>query len=183
MSPRTPLAAVISVIALVVCALPAIAREEPDAGVLASFEGGLINLETGWGDAMACVVWGSERGVECFRSETDLVAHIESIELDLVLEGLAPLASQCSTSLKLYDGTSYAGAALYLYQRTTWINLSNHGWSNRTSSFKVGACSSIFADGSNGSGDRYPLSLTEANDVAIAMLSGWNNKVSSVYIG
>lgn len=183
MSPRIPLAAVISVFALVLCALPAIAGEEPDAGVVATFEGGLINLEEGWGEARACVVWGNERAVECFRSETDLVAHIESVELDPVLDGLAPLASQCSTSLKLYDGTSYTGAVLYLYQRTTWINLSNHGWDNRTSSFKIGACSSIFADGSNGSGDRYPLSLTAANDVASAMLSGWNNRVSSVYIG
>lgn len=182
-SPRSPSTVVMTAMLIVLAALPAIAAERPPMYGLATFDGGHIDLRDGWGDAEACVVWGTERGVECFGSEAELVAHIESVEKAGAIGESAALASQCSTSLKLYDGIGYTGAALHLYQRTTWVNLSNHGWSNRTSSYKVGACSSIFADGANGGGDRYPISLTEANDVATSMTSGWNNKVSSVYIG
>lgn len=149
---------------------------------LASFEGQLIDLSEGWGEARACVVWDSKQLVECFGTESELVEQVATSTQRLQTDPLAA-SSTCSSSLKLYDGLSYSGATLYLYQRTAWINLSDYGWANRTSSFKVGACLSYFADFANGGGDWYPTSYTQAYDQSSSMISGWNNRVSSVYIG
>lgn len=177
--------AVLVVTMTVVQASPVMARghSSVESG-LATFEGEAIDLRDGWGRAKACVVWDSDAVVECFRSEGELVERIAAAEQSiLVSDGLLAGASTCSSSLRLYDGTSYTGSALYLYQRTSWINLSNYGWSNRTSSFKVGACLSYFADYANGGGNWYPTSSTQAWDQSAAMISGWNNRVSSIYIG
>lgn len=153
-----------------------------DTRGFALFEEQLIDLSEGWGEAQACVVWDGDHLVECFRTEAELV---ERVVTSARAEQAEPVgaSSTCSSSLKLYDGPSYPGAALYLYQRTTWINLSDYGWANRTSSFKVGACLSYLADFVNGGGDWYPTSHTQAYDQSSSMISGWDNRVSSVYIG
>jgi hypothetical protein len=152
----------------------------------AVFEGRVIDLTEGWGEAKACLVWDSDTMVECFRYEAELLEWVSQLEAATIdqtkTSGAAAMSSTCSSSLRLYDGTNYSGSVLYLYQRTSWINLSNHGWSNRTSSFRVGACSSFFADYSKGGGSWYPTSLTQAWDVASSMISGWNNRISSIYI-
>ena len=175
--------------ALVHVALPANAEDSDMNGSSvgsAMFEGWVIDLTEGWGDATACLVWDSDTMMECFRSEAELlewVSHLEATAKDQAkARGPAALSSTCSSSLRLYDGTNYSGSVLYLYQRSTWINLSSHGWSNRTSSFKVGACSSFLADYSNGGGNWYPTSATQAWGVASSMISGWNNRISSIYI-
>lgn len=162
-----------------VVALPAGASEESEPG-LALFEGEVIDLVDGWGDAKACLVWDSESVVECFRTEAELIERANQLEAPV--GGAEAASSSCSTSLKLYDGTSYTGSTLFIYTRTQWINLSNYGWANRTSSFKVGACSAYFADYPNGGGSWYPTSYTQAWDQAAAMISGWNNRVSSIYM-
>jgi len=172
--------AAVIVVILIVGTAPA-AAEKATPG-LASFEGQLIDLSEGWGEAQACVVWDSDQLVECFRTEDDLTAHMAASALQPE-PGELGILSTCASSLKLYDGLSYSGATLYLYQRTTWFNLSDYGWANRTSSFKVGACLSYFADFANGGGDWYPTSYTQAYDQSSSMISGWNNRVSSVYIG
>lgn len=151
-----------------------------EAGV-ALFEGRLIDLRDGWGEAEACMVPDDGPSI-CFRSEHELEAHIGRSSSAPALEAVMSSSSTCSSSLKLYDGTNYTGSTLYLYQRSVWINLSDYGFSNRTSSFKVGACSSYLADYSNGGGSWYATSATQAWDVAPSMASGWNNRVSSVYI-
>ncbi len=92
-------------------------------------------------------------------------------------------SSTCSSFLRLYDLTAYRSPVLYLRDRYQWLNLSSYGFNNRTSSYKVGACNSVFADYSNGGGALYPTNLTQAYDQASSMNSGWNNDVSSVYIG
>jgi hypothetical protein len=175
--------------ALVLVVLPASADESGmngASGGSAVFEDQVIDLVEGWGEAKACLAWDSDTMVECFRSEAELlerVSQLESATLDQTkTRGAAGMSSTCSSSVRLYDGTSYSGSVLYLYQRSSWINLTNHGWSNRTSSFKVGACSSYFADYSNGGGSWYPTSLTQAWDVASSMISGWNKRISSIYI-
>lgn len=165
----------------VVLALPAGASEDKSDSGLALFEEEVIDLVDGWGDATACLVWDTESVVECFRTEAELIERADELERSRAAGGAAA-SSSCSTSLKLYDGTSYTGSALYLYTRTQWINLSNYGWANRTSSFKVGACSSYFADYPNGGGSWYPTSHTQAWDQSASMISGWNNRVSSVYM-
>jgi hypothetical protein len=93
---------------------------------------------------------------------------------------ITPLAA-CSSSLRLYRSTSYGGAVLQLTTRNTYINLSGYGFDNDTSSYKVGACSAGFYDGSGGGAPTYPGS-TGANASATSMVSGWDNRVSSVYI-
>ena len=150
----------------------------------ALFEGQVIDLAEGWGEAQACLDWGSNTVVECFRSETELLDRVSELEASASTapSPLGARSSTCSSSLKLYDGYFYTGSALYLYRRSTWVNLSSYGWANRASSFKVGACSSYFADYSNGGGSWYPTSGTQAWDVASIMQSGWNNRVSSIYI-
>ncbi len=173
------LAVIVAVGALVPSAEPTTA-ETPMPG-LARFEGRIIDLAEDWDDAQACVVWDQEHLAECFRSEAELIEHLSSSTEGGDGQTLGVL-STCASSLKLYDGLGFSGSALYLHQRTTWINLSDYGWANRTSSYKVGACSSYFADLANGGGDWYPTSYTQAYDQATSMISGWNNRISSVYL-
>ncbi len=156
-------------------------------GESAIFEGVEIDLTDGWGEATACLIW-EEIGVsECFRTEAQMDARIADLEAALAAPGLSgggmvAASSVCAGYLRLYDGTSYSGAVLYLRDRFQWLNLSNWGFDQRTSSFKIGPCSSYFADWSNGGGDWYPTSHTQAFDQSPSMISGWNNDVSSVYI-
>jgi len=156
--------------------------EDREPGV-AMFEGRRIDLRDGWGEAEACADWGRSQTIECFRSEEELLQR--AAELGMTGQGntlLASSSSTCPSALRLYDGLSYTSSVLYLYKRTIWINLSDYGWSNRTSSYKVGACPSYFADYSDGGGSWYPTNLTDAWDSYSSMVSGWNNRVSSIYI-
>jgi hypothetical protein len=169
---------------LVVMSATPVGASSADQEGVAFFEGRYIDLRDGWGEAQACLVIDTTRPARCFRSEEDLEAHIDNFGLagesgELVV---VEAASACSSSLRLYDGTNYTGAVLHLSTRTTWINLSSYGFSNKTSSFKVGACSTYLAELSNGGGDWYPTSASIAGKVAPSMASGWNNRVSSVYI-
>ena len=86
----------------------------------------------------------------------------------------------CSTSLRLYKNTSFGGTVLALSQRGIGIPLASYGFDNVTSSYKIGACSSTFFDGAIGS-TTYPGN-TSAGAQATSMLSGWDNRVSTVYI-
>lgn len=88
----------------------------------------------------------------------------------------------CSTSLKLYDGANFGTPVLQILTRTQWINLSGYGFDNKTSSFKVGACSTYLADLTMGGGDWYPTSGSTAGKEVQTMNTGWNNRVSSVYL-
>lgn len=127
----------------------------------------------------ACLVWESEGLFECFGSEKEVDGRIEQLERQA--SGKVSLLAQCTTGLRLYDGFGYSGSVLVILDRSLWINLSLYGFDNRTSSYKVGACTSYFAENANGGGSWYPTSATEAWDQASSMQSGWNNRVSSVY--
>ena len=50
----------------------------------------------------------------------------------------------CSSSLRLYNGTSYGGTILYLTHAGAIHNLSNYGFDNATSSYRVGGCAAGF---------------------------------------
>lgn len=153
----------------------------------ASFEGAVIDMSGDWGEATACAVW-EQRGIRaCFRTERELDAYLAALPLPadrggIGEDGFASRNVQCSSSVRLYDATGYGGTVLQLLDRYQWLNLSSYGFSNRTSSYKIGACSSYFADYSNGGGSWYPTSATQAWDQSYSMNSGWNNRVSSVYI-
>lgn len=165
--------------ALILGSVAPVEAAPPPGETTAWFEGRIIDLKQGWGEATACVIWNSAGTRQCFRTEA-------SLKLWLSLRGQVSttqsLTAACSTALRLYDGTNYTGSVLFLYDRGIWLNLGALSWSNRASSFKVGACNSILADGTSGGGDWYPTTLSQAGDVAGTMLTGWNNRVSSVYI-
>lgn len=153
----------------------------PPAGAV--FEGRVLDLPSGWGEARACLVWETAGVAECFRTEPAMdrrIAELTGSALPAV--GGAAVAT-CSTSVRLYEHTGYSGAVLAVVDRARWINLSSYGFDNRTSSYRVGACPAYFADSVGGGGEWYPTSSTEAGDAASAMLSGWNDRVSSVYVG
>jgi len=158
-------------------------------GATATFEGTTLNLAESWGDATACMVWPEAvEQIECFATEAELDARIAGLEVQFGVdtksgptEGLLG-STQCSSYLKMYDGTWYSGSVLYLRSKYQWHNLVNYGFNQRTSSFKVGACSTYFADYNNGGGAWYPTYATQAYDQSPTMMSGWNNDVSSVYI-
>ncbi len=160
------------------------------AGTPARYGDRVIDLALGWEGAGACVVWADVLEVpECFDTEADMNRRIGELETETSASVGSPgggiaatTGASCASYLRLYDGTWYTGAVLYLRGRWQWFNLADYGFDQRTSSYVIGACSARFADRRNGSGDRYPTSLTEAYDVAPTMLSGWNNDVSSVYI-
>ncbi|MEN9504566.1 MAG: hypothetical protein RI958_492 [Actinomycetota bacterium] len=177
----------IAVLAVVLVAsgsgAPARADRQGSAGdpSKATFEGSVVDLAVGWGQAAACAEVGV--AVECYRTEAELlVAHPELVAgavLSANREVVA--ASSCSSSLRLYRSSGYAGSALYLTTRSVVHNLSSFGFDNDTSSYRVGACSSAFYSGANLSGSQYPGS-TGAYASASGMVGGWDNVVSSVII-
>lgn len=145
------------------------------------FEGEIIDLADGWGEATACEV--HDDGTYCYRTEAEMTAAGQPSPRTTSSTGgsFSTLLVSCSTALRLYDGTSYTGAVLSLYTRGTYINLSAYSFDNKVSSYRVGSCGADFFSGSTGSGSVYPGS-TWAWVQSPSMLSGWNNVVSSVYI-
>ena len=178
----------VAVVALsVVVAFPAgaIAGQigESDGAASVVFEGEAIDLTAGWGAAEACLIWSDVGVAECFRDEAEMDIRIAELEKRLGLsDAEAGRSSQCSGYLRLYDGSFHTGQVLYMRDRLQWINLSAYGFSNRTSSFRIGACSSYLADYNWGGGSWYSTSATQAWDVVYVMASGWSNRISSVYI-
>jgi hypothetical protein len=169
--------------AVIVCAvvIPAsgvLAADTQDPGVIAAFEGRQIDLSEGWGDAHACVA--TPDGARCYRTEREMDAAERAQPEQAVATGGVTALTACSSSVRLYDGTSYTGNVLQLTTRGVYHNLASFGFDNLTSSYKIGACSARFYDTTSGS-TQYPGSTT-ANASATSMLSGWNNRVGSVYI-
>lgn len=151
---------------------------------LATYEGRTIDLRNGWGTATACLV--DETGTTCFDSEKELDAQLAATApvLDAAtVNGFrsAAAAVSCGSSLRLYSGISYTGSVLAIVNRYTVINLASLGYSNVTTSFKVGACAATMWDGTTGGGAVYPGN-TSAGAVAASMATGWNDRVSSVYL-
>jgi hypothetical protein len=155
------------------------AASDTGHGVIASFEGGWINLAEGWGEATACTSDGITTA--CYRTEAEMNAASNPV-VGATARSLAivPLLT-CASSLKLYRSTSFTGAVLQLTSRGVYTNLSTYGFDNDTSSYQVGACTSYFYDGASGGTPLYP-GTTTANSSATSMLTGWDNRVSSVYI-
>ncbi len=145
----------------------------PDDSVIASFEGGWLRLADDWGDAQACA--SDVSGTRCYRSE----AEMDRQEPGIAREG-DPARAACTPSVRLYVNTSYGGNVLQLTVRGTVLNLASYGFSNVTSSYKIGACSARLYDTTSGA-TLYPGS-TSAGVWASSMSSGWDNRVSSAYI-
>lgn len=161
------------------------ATEPEGNGVVAGFETSTLHLASSWGEAKACVIWSEEGIAECFRTEAAMdafLANLDGRQREFEGPSSAAAGSACSGYLRLYDGAGYGTPVLSLRDRYQWQNLSNFGFNQKVSSFKVGPCATDFADYANGGGGWYPWYLTEAYDQAASMISGWNNDVSSIYI-
>lgn len=129
-----------------------------------------------WSVVGACVVGPVDSSARCFGTEA---------EMDRWVAAALPtraLAADCSSSLRLYTAGSYTGNVLLILARSVWLNLSAYSFSNVTSSFKVGACSSYLADYNNGGGAWYPIERSAAWEVDPTMYAGWNDRISSVYL-
>lgn len=144
-----------------------------------AFGDGVLDLSESWGDATACAELGST--VECFATESELLDVHPELLVTAFAGQTSSQSSSCSTALRLYRGSSHGGGVLYLSTRGTWLSLSSYGFDNDTSSYRVGACSSIFRSGSGGAGSEYP-GPTSAGASGSAMRSGWDNVISSVYL-
>jgi hypothetical protein len=175
--PRRLIIALVVVLGVTFAVPHEVAATDLPTASLATFEGSIINLRNGWGDATACTSDGIT--TECFRTEAQLNAFLADASLDLDF-GLSIL-STCATPLRLYANTSFGGLVLNLSTRSTILNLSTWSFDNVTSSYKVGACTSTFYDGANAGAPIYPGNTT-AGASATSMLSGWDNRVSSVII-
>ena len=185
------------VVVLLSCVTPASAGAVDDTGPatapvkgistddsLATYQGRTIDLSKGWGTATACLV--TSTGTTCFDSEKELDAQLAVVAPTLdeaVVSGFrsAAAAVSCGSSLRLYSGISYTGSVLAIIDRYTVINLASLGFSNATTSYKVGACAVTMWDGTTGNGAVYPGN-TSAGAVAASMATGWNDRVSSVYL-
>lgn len=168
------LVGLIAVSTLIVTASGPVQAAPPHGDIqMATFEGQTFDMADGWGSASAhpeiraCHI--NNGTATCYRSES---------QMNDATAGPTPYAS-CASSLRLYDGTSQTGAVINLTTRLTTLSLSTYGFDNRTSSYRVGGCSSNFYSGilSGLYGGN-----TSANASASTMLTGWDNAVSSVYI-
>jgi hypothetical protein len=178
-----------AVVALCLAVLPASAYgraiSSAPAPSLATFEGGQIDLSQTWGDAQACLVYRGVGVVECFRTRTAL------LEREARLETLAPSTTAtlapstasvtCSSPLRLFADSNYGGRELDFYDRGYWQNLSAWSFDNQLSSYKVGSCGVYLADGAAGAGSWYPGN-TSAGHYESVMASGWNDRISSIFI-
>jgi hypothetical protein len=174
--------ALVIVIPLCATTAHALSQSVPSTASLALFEGHYIDLRQSWGEATACS--SDAITTVCFRTEAELDAYLDrsaAATANVSADGDFVILSTCSAPLKLYSGTSFSGTSLSLSTRGSFINLSTFGFDNVTSSYQVGACSSTFYDGASGGGSVYPGN-TSAGASATSMLSGWDNRVSSVFI-
>ena len=141
-----------------------------DSASIASYRGRTIDLAVSWEGARACRI--ADTGNVCYDSEKemDLAGSVEKAAQPGVL-------AACGSTLRLYDATSFGTPVLALSNTGVWIQLSAYSFSSKTSSYKVGACSSTFAD----AGSIYPGN-TSAGASATSMVVGWNNRVTQVFI-
>lgn len=153
-----------------------VAPGNPDAAL---YEGQTLDLSESWGSARACAELASV--TECYDTEAELLADHPELRLSAPTKGglVSLLLADCSSALRLYDGTAYAGVVLYLSTRGLVLNLSSYGFDNRTSSYRNGACAATMWSGASAGGSSLGVS---ANTQAASMPAGWNNVASSVYL-
>jgi hypothetical protein len=135
------------------------------------------------GPTRACYV--TPTAMDCYPTERDLYAAYPELKDDAPQTEQArttslAAAAACSTTLKLYTGTSYGGSVYVFNTRQQVINLPA-GIDNAASSYKIGACSASLYENANLGGAAYPGS-TSAGAAATSMAAGWDNRISSIWI-
>ncbi len=157
----------------------------------AAYDGGEIELaDGGWDGARACAV--IDETSQCFASEAEMNDWLATeASASNPGSGLSALGSgrfeapsayalTCASSLRLYEHGGFGGRVLYLSSRGLWFNLRDFSFDNKTSSFKVGACTGYLAEYSSGGGGWYPGSGAYAS--VPVMYSSWNDRISSTYV-
>ncbi|MFN8021143.1 MAG: hypothetical protein U0Q03_06390 [Acidimicrobiales bacterium] len=159
---------------------PTTPAENPEPWI-ADYEGTEIDLRVGWDGARACETDGVE--TTCYDTESQMVAALAAEGVTAAPSGSSGLKRlSCSSYLRLYTGTGYTGSVLALTTQYLYLNLSSYGFNNVISSYKVGGCDAAFFDLSNGGAPQYG-GPTGSNDWSTTMLAGWDNRISSVFIG
>jgi hypothetical protein len=160
---------------------------------IAAFEGRTIDLSKDWEDARACLVWRQGGVLECFRNPQAMEARVAQVSPGSAGrpnsagspdsgETMAYASSwSCSSSLRLFDYTSYGGRQLWFWDRGYWQNLWDYGFEDRTSSYAVGGCYAHLAEHAWGGGWWYP-GPTYPYAGEPVMSWGWSNTISSIYI-
>lgn len=156
----------------------------PESNVIAFFEGEQLRLADGWKDAQSCVVW---QGVtECFRSDTNADVVIADIEAEIITPASKPndrANKACNRScLHLYEHNDFKGRHLTFCDRGYWQNLgTKYGFNDKLSSYKTGVRGAHLSKDVNGNGGWYPGDTSSCTSIS-QMNSGWNDKVSAIYI-
>lgn len=153
------------------------AGASPSDDSLATYNGTSINLASGWDGASVCAI--TQGGNFCFTTTSEYQVWL------LSPSGLADIGfspdTNCSSALELYSATNYGGSELSLLDEGVWLNLSTYGFSDKTNSYKVGACEVSMTSAPNGGGSVYPGPMTAGTDAA-SMESGWSDRIQSAYI-
>jgi hypothetical protein len=144
-----------------------------DASIQASFNGGTIDLASGWGAAHACLIV-SATDVECFATSAEMTAALADL-------GPVPDTSCGSGSLQLYQDKSYGGLELALDSPIdSWINLNNYGFGDETSSWKnTLSCDAAATQSASGSGNQLAM---PAGGESGWVGSDWNDSINAVEI-
>lgn len=129
-----------------------------------------LDLARDWGTAGACLVHAGETIVRCFDDEAAMDAHVATLPM---------AATACSSWTKLYEDRWFGGRVLQFRDRGHWQDLAPYGFSDRTSSWRVGGCPATLAKGSGGSGSW----LHQAPHVGANAPSSWDDTISSLMLG
>ncbi len=143
----------------------------------------------------ACLVWRQGGVLECFRTPQELDAREAQLAPQRAAMG-APVATaatgsdltaavaaySCSSSLRLYENNWYGGRRLSFWDRGFWQDVADYGFNDRTSSYIVGGCYVYLAEHNDGAGWWYP-GPTYPYAGEPVMSSGWDDVISSIYIG
>lgn len=152
------------------------------ASKLATFEGQVVDLSKGRGEAHACLVLSSDN-VECFRTGVEAEARMAEIEADEPASASEDesniSALLCSSFACFYQHSNYGGAWLCLRERRVEINFSAYGFDNMTSSYHIGACNVTLWSGSSNTGSKR---VASAGTSSSYVGDSWNDITSSVWI-
>lgn len=169
------LAIVLAATALGLTGSAQVASAAPEGQIVATYNGSTLNLSQGWGSATVCDV--TTGGAFCFSTHAEYQTWLTGT----VGEALVHPLTSCSSGLDLYENEGYGGDELILSSTLIWINLSAYSFADEVSSYRVGDCSIIMTDGTNGSGDVYPGATSAGSDVSW-IGTAWNDRIQSVYI-
>jgi hypothetical protein len=164
-------------------------ERESSSATLAEFEGQIIDLSGGWGEANACLVSPVRDVAECFRTKEE--ADARAAEIDQLMEDsdLAPQAgdedsyripaSYCSSWLYIYQHVGCKGRDLRFSRRRYIHNLTAWGFNDEMSSYNTGPCNVTFWEHVNNKGSKF---VASANGPCKNVSRGWNDKASSLWI-